>query len=114
MNKEHQPNFRLDNGDVLWVGKRLCVPADEEIKTEILKEAHKSPYSMHPGRTKMYRDLKQSFWWRNMKRDIAAFVSRCLSKDRTSKTSRNFTNASYSSVEMGTHNNGFRFWITSF
>ena len=78
VNKGHQPNFRLDKGDVLWVGQRLCVPADEEIKTEILKEAHESPYSMHPCSTKMYRDLKQSFWWKNMKRDIADFVSRCL------------------------------------
>ncbi|KAH9763231.1 Endonuclease [Citrus sinensis] len=50
----------------------------EELKAEILREAHESSYSMHPGSTKMYRDLKQSFWWRNMKRDIAAFVSRCL------------------------------------
>ncbi|KAA0052015.1 ty3-gypsy retrotransposon protein [Cucumis melo var. makuwa] len=28
--------------------------------------------------TKMYQDLKQVYWWRNMKRDVADFVSRCL------------------------------------
>lgn len=78
VSKGHKPGFRLDNGDGLWLGQRLCVPADEELKAEILREAHESSYSMHPGSTKMYRDLKQSFWWRNMKRDIAAFVSRCL------------------------------------
>ncbi|KAH9744058.1 hypothetical protein KPL70_003528 [Citrus sinensis] len=54
------------------------MPVEEELKAEILREAHESSYSMHPGSTKMYRDLKQIFWWRNMKRDIAAFVSRCL------------------------------------
>ncbi|KAH9658349.1 Endonuclease [Citrus sinensis] len=78
VSKGHKPRFRLDNGDALWLGQRLCVPAEEELKAEILREAHESSYSMHPGSTKMYRDLKQSFWWRNMKRDIAAFVSRCL------------------------------------
>ncbi|CAH9138313.1 unnamed protein product [Cuscuta epithymum] len=33
---------------------------------------------MHPGGTKMYRDLKESYWWSGMKRDIAEYVSRCL------------------------------------
>ena len=35
-------------------------------------------YSVHPSGTKMYRDLKKNFWWRNMKRDVATHVSRCL------------------------------------
>ncbi|KAL4016352.1 hypothetical protein IC575_024000 [Cucumis melo] len=33
---------------------------------------------MHPGSTKMYQDLKWVYWWRNMKREVADFVSRCL------------------------------------
>ncbi|KAA0055418.1 ty3-gypsy retrotransposon protein [Cucumis melo var. makuwa] len=33
---------------------------------------------MHPGSTKMYQDLKRVYWWRNMKREVAEFVSRCL------------------------------------
>ncbi|KAA0046134.1 ty3-gypsy retrotransposon protein [Cucumis melo var. makuwa] len=28
--------------------------------------------------TKMYQDLKRVYWWRNMKREVAEFVSRCL------------------------------------
>ena len=42
-----------------------------------MKEAHDSKVSIHPGSTKMYQDLKQSFWWTRMKRDIARFVSQC-------------------------------------
>nr|GEY52986.1 DNA/RNA polymerase superfamily protein [Tanacetum cinerariifolium] len=42
------------------------------------KEAHSSPFSVHPGSTKMYHDLKQYFWWSGMKRDVATFVSKCL------------------------------------
>ncbi|KAL0561750.1 hypothetical protein IC582_002191 [Cucumis melo] len=33
---------------------------------------------MHPGSTKMYQDLRCVYWWRNMKREVADFVSRCL------------------------------------
>ncbi|TYK07675.1 pol protein [Cucumis melo var. makuwa] len=33
---------------------------------------------MHPGSTKMYQDLKRVYWWRNMKREVAEFVSKCL------------------------------------
>jgi hypothetical protein len=37
----------------------------------ILKEAHESAYSIHPGSEKMYQDLKKKFWWYRMKREIA-------------------------------------------
>ncbi|GJV58929.1 retrotransposon protein, putative, ty3-gypsy subclass [Tanacetum coccineum] len=32
-------------------------------KEAVLTEAHSSPFSIHPGSTKMYRDLKHNFWW---------------------------------------------------
>ena len=44
----------------------------------MLREAHSSKFTIHPGGNKMYRDLKRQYWWRGMKRDIASFVSRCL------------------------------------
>jgi hypothetical protein len=33
---------------------RVCVPNNEEIRKLILEEAHFSPYTVHPGSTKMY------------------------------------------------------------
>jgi hypothetical protein len=36
-----------------------------------------TPYSIHPGGTKMYQDLKETFWWHGMKHDIAFFIARC-------------------------------------
>ena len=48
---------------VLWYNGRLCVPADSELKQVILQEAHDTLYSIHPGGTKMYQDLKEQFWW---------------------------------------------------
>jgi len=35
------------------------------------------PCNIPPGGTKMYRDLRQHFWWHGMKREIARFVSKC-------------------------------------
>jgi hypothetical protein len=69
--------FQKDHQDVIWFGKRLVVPVNPEIKKIILDEAHKSKFSIHPGSTKIYQDLKQNFWWSNMKVDIAKHVAEC-------------------------------------
>ena len=57
---------------------RACVPKDNELIRNILQEAHDSSMSIHPGSTKMYNDLKETYWWNGMKKDISEFVSRCL------------------------------------
>ncbi|GJV62669.1 putative reverse transcriptase domain-containing protein [Tanacetum coccineum] len=43
-----------------------------------MDEAHTSRYSIHPGADKMYHDLRDLYWWPGMKRDIAEYVSKCL------------------------------------
>ncbi len=57
---------------------RICVPKNDELIRKILQEAHSSSLSIHPGSTKMYNDLKKTYWCAGMKRDILEFVSRCL------------------------------------
>nr|CAI44654.1 OSJNBa0004L19.17 [Oryza sativa Japonica Group] len=69
--------FTEDEHGTLWNGKRVCVPDSRELKQLILQEAHESPYSIHPGSTKMYLDLKEKYWWVSMKREIAEFVALC-------------------------------------
>src|SRR5262249_39245681 len=71
------PEFRLDNG-VLKYGHRLCVPDVGELRQRILREAHFTPYSVHPGATKMYHDVKDMYWWSGLKKDVAQFISTCL------------------------------------
>ena len=44
---------------------------------EVMEEAHDTPLSIHPGSTKMYQDIRQRFWWSNMKQDIARYVAKC-------------------------------------
>ncbi|KAA0036559.1 pol protein [Cucumis melo var. makuwa] len=75
--------------DPYLVEKRRLVEAgqDSAVKTELLTEAHSSPFTMHPGSTKMYQELRCVYWWRNMKREMADFVSRCLVFQQV-KTSR--------------------------
>ena len=58
---------------------RLCVPYIYGLRERILDEAHNSSYSIHPDSTKMYRDLRDVFWWGGMKRYIAKFISGCHS-----------------------------------
>ncbi|WKA04339.1 hypothetical protein VitviT2T_022388 [Vitis vinifera] len=65
-----------EDGSVRFKG-RLCVPKDVELRNELLADAHRAKYTIHPGNTKMYQDLKRQFWWSGMKRDIAQFVANC-------------------------------------
>jgi hypothetical protein len=69
--------FRRDSQGVVWFNNRVVVPENEEVRQQILDEAHLSRYSIHLGSTKMYHDLKQYYWWTKMKVEIARYVARC-------------------------------------
>ena len=73
-----KPEFVLSDDEILRFGTRLCVPNEEDLGRELLEEAHCPKFTIHLGGTKMYRDLKQNYWWPGMKRDIARFVAQCL------------------------------------
>ncbi|RVW92637.1 Retrovirus-related Pol polyprotein from transposon 17.6 [Vitis vinifera] len=47
-----------EDGSVRFKG-RLCVPKDVELRNELLADAHRAKYTIHPGNTKMYQDLKR-------------------------------------------------------
>ncbi|KAJ9561099.1 hypothetical protein OSB04_006259 [Centaurea solstitialis] len=49
-----------------------------EARQTLCAEAHKSNFSIYPGATRMYRDLKTDYWWPGMKRDVARYVEKCL------------------------------------
>jgi hypothetical protein len=66
-----------------WYGSRTdCVSDIKSIRELILKEAHETAYSIHPGSENMYQDLKKRFWWYGMKREIAEYVAVCDSCQR--------------------------------
>jgi len=76
--EDRDPSYSVDAESGLRFRGRLCVPSDLGLRAEILDEAHKARYTVHPGSTKMYMDLKRTYWWDGMKRDVAEYVSRCL------------------------------------
>jgi hypothetical protein len=63
--------FRRDDKGIIWFGQRVVTPQDRDLRKEILDEGHLSKFTIHPGSTKMYRDLRENFWWSNMKGEIA-------------------------------------------
>jgi hypothetical protein len=71
------PEFTEDEQSTVWFKDKICVPDIESLRETILKEAHDSDYSIHPGSTKMYQDLKQKYWWYGLKRDVATHVAMC-------------------------------------
>jgi hypothetical protein len=71
-NRGDAPRFHFTDDDLLRTGDaRTVIPNDVELRREIIDEAHKSRYTIHPRSTKMYRDLKKKLWWHGMKRDVA-------------------------------------------
>jgi hypothetical protein len=52
------PEFRAAEQGTIWFKNRICVPKIKYLRETILKEAHDSALSIHPGSTKMCQDLK--------------------------------------------------------
>ncbi|GKG04655.1 putative reverse transcriptase domain-containing protein, partial [Tanacetum coccineum] len=72
----------------MYFDKRVWLPRYGGLRNLIMHESHKSKYFIHPGSDKMYQDLKQYYWWPNMKADIFTYV------------------------KMGANNNGFYYWTS--
>ena len=68
--------IHLDGG--LRYREQVVVPQLIDLREEILREFHYSLFAMHPGGTKMYRDLHHQYYWNEMKRHVGDFVRQCL------------------------------------
>ncbi|XP_039018025.1 uncharacterized protein LOC120149235 [Hibiscus syriacus] len=72
------PGFELHDWDVLYFKGQLFIPADTQLCSKILHDAHYSPFSVHQGSNKMYHELRQLHWWLVMKKEVSEFVVRRL------------------------------------
>jgi hypothetical protein len=50
--------FHTNHQGVLWFNNHIVVPKNHQLCKKILNEAHLSKFSIHPGSTKMYQDLR--------------------------------------------------------
>ena len=73
-----ETEFLVNKNGFLYCRDRVCVPSDDELKKSILEEAHNGSFAMYPGSTEMYQDLKTSYRWSEMKRDVSEFVTKCM------------------------------------
>ncbi|GKA71827.1 hypothetical protein Tco_0778043 [Tanacetum coccineum] len=63
---------------VRYLNGRSWIPKVNNLIKVVMDEAHRSRYSIHPGADKMYKDVKEYYWWPGMKKDIALYVGECL------------------------------------
>ena len=52
--KGELPGYTIDSDGILRYQDRVFLPRNEELKEEVLREAHCSRYTVHPGNNKMY------------------------------------------------------------
>ena len=43
-----------------------------------MEEAHSSKYSIQPGSTQIYHNLREVYLWEGLKKDVVEFVAKCL------------------------------------
>ncbi|XP_052878851.1 uncharacterized protein LOC128285388 [Gossypium arboreum] len=82
--KGNTVDFGLNSEGVLYFRGKICVPKDTDLRQAILQEAYSSPYVMHPGGNKMYRDLRGIYWWLGLKREVTDFARKCLTCQQSS------------------------------
>ncbi|KAL5838964.1 hypothetical protein ACOSQ4_011572 [Xanthoceras sorbifolium] len=78
INGEHLEGWEIKADGFIYYKGKVVVANDPELRRDVLAEAHKSKFVVHPGSTKMYHDLKRQYWWIGMKREVAEFVAKCM------------------------------------
>nr|GEW10780.1 hypothetical protein [Tanacetum cinerariifolium] len=106
--------FEIHPDGTRYHDKRIWLPRFGGLRDLIMHESHKSKYSIHLGSDKMYQDLKQLYWWPNMKADLATYVIKCLTcakiKVEHQKPSGFTSTTKNSCLEIGKNNYGFHCW----
>nr|GEU60783.1 reverse transcriptase domain-containing protein [Tanacetum cinerariifolium] len=74
--------FKIHPNGTCCIKNRRWFPLFGNLKDLIMRESHKSKYSIHPGFDKMYQDPKNLYWWPNMKAIIAEYGGKCFTCSR--------------------------------
>ena len=103
VNKGGKSDFVLSDDGILRFGTRLCVPSNEDLRRELLEEAHCSRLVIHLGGTKMYKDLKHNYILLNLLLSVW-YVNRL-------KLSTNNQHGSYNRLLFQNGNGSTLLWI---
>jgi len=82
LGKGKSPRFEVYEDGTLWFHNHLCIPKNEELRKNILEEAHNTRDLMHPRGTQMYIDLRQYIWWNNMKKEITKYMDKYMNRHK--------------------------------
>nr|GEZ91105.1 putative reverse transcriptase domain-containing protein [Tanacetum cinerariifolium] len=74
--------FEICSDRTRCINNQSWLPLFGNLRDFIMRESHKSKYSIHSGSDKMYQDLKKLYWWPNMKEIITEYVVKCLTCSR--------------------------------
>ena len=56
---------------------RICVPANDELRTRLLAEFHDAPSAGHPGFLRTMNAIAAHFWWPHMTKTVHRYVASC-------------------------------------
>ena len=65
-----------------WKDQCLAIPADTQLREQVLRICHDAPWSGHLGRDKTRELVSSTFWWPTFTRDIDKYVNECHSCQR--------------------------------
>ena len=75
--------IKLSMGDIevrddkIWLGERLFIPEDHELRRIILEMHHMIETAGHPSSKSMYRRLLRGYFWPSMKDDCKRYADNC-------------------------------------
>ncbi|GJZ47646.1 putative reverse transcriptase domain-containing protein [Tanacetum coccineum] len=98
---EQEEAFSKSVKDKIFEAQMEASQVENVVRTLILEEDHASRYSVHPRADKMYYDLKDMYWWPGMKKDIAIYVSKCLTCSKKALGTRLDMSTAYHSQTDG-------------
>jgi hypothetical protein len=70
-------SFQIQKDGLIVLGRQMYLPGDQTLKRKVLQEALKSRLATHLGSTKMYQDLKEFYWWSNIKKEVVKYMVKC-------------------------------------
>jgi hypothetical protein len=70
-------SFQIQKDGLIVLGRQMYLPGDQTLKRKVLQEALKSRLATHLGSTKMYQDLKEFYWWSNIKKEVVKYMAKC-------------------------------------